>query len=424
MFYSCSSSYQEVVLGRLEDTEGVCDQPWHAAIAKSQAEAALLLDRTEEEQRKLGYFHTLREILQQPATWLETGIEMASLSAGLTATVAGVRELILTGSGSSEYAADCVRLPLQNRLSIPAQTVGGGMLLTHGSKAIASLRPGLMVSLGRSGDSPESVEAISLLLETEPEIRHLVVTCNEQGRLATIYRDDPRVKVVLLADQTNDRSLVMTSSFTNMVLATAFLGMLETPDRYVGLVQSLSQKAEELLSSRFDTLAGLARRDFDRVIFLASGSRLGGARESALKMIEMTAGKAWAASESYLGLRHGPMSAVHPDTLIVCYLSSHPLVRAYECDLIRELNDKQLGRAKLIFGENIPPDLAEGEDVVIDCNGLGALGDDNMPVLDVILGQLLGFFRCLKEGLHPDSPSIDGVINRVVQEFKLHRNES
>lgn len=150
----------------------------------------------------------------------------------------------------------------------------------------------------------------------------------------------------------------MTSSFTNMVLATAFLGMLETPSQYLGLVQRLSQKAEELLSLHFDTLADLARQNFDRVIFLACGSRLGAARESALKMLEMTAGKVWAASESYLGLRHGPMSATDPETLIVCFLSSHPLVRAYECDLIREPNGKQLGKAKLIFGENIPPYLA------------------------------------------------------------------
>jgi len=38
----------------------------------------------------------------------------------------------------------------------------------------------------------------------------------------------------------------------------------------------------------------------------------------------------------------------------------------------------------------------------------------------VIVGQLLAFFRCLHEGLRPDSPSEDGVINRVVQSFKLH----
>jgi tagatose-6-phosphate ketose/aldose isomerase len=411
----------EAILRKLVVSESGYDQPWLATIAKDQLEVADLLRPTKEEQQKSGYFDTLHEILQQPATWLETGKELASMSVDLQQTIAGVKTLVLTGSGSSEYAGDCVRLPLQNRLLIPTQTIGGGMLLTHGGKAIAPVRPGLMVSFGRSGDSPESVEAISIILNTEPDVRHLVITCNSEGRLAKEFENDPRVKVVLLAEQTNDRSLVMTSSFTNMVLAAAFLGMLGTPDHYVALVQGLSRTAEELLCRYIDTLADLARRDFDRVFYLASGPRLGAARESALKMVEMTAGRVFATSETYLGLRHGLMSAVHSDTLVVCFLSSNPLVRAYECDLIRELNDKQLGFAKLIFGEDIPPDLARGEDVMIDCPGLASLGDENMPVLDVILGQLLGFFRCMKEGLQPDSPSSDGVINRVVQEFKLHR---
>jgi tagatose-6-phosphate ketose/aldose isomerase len=382
-----------------------------------------LFARPEKEQREIGYFHTLREILQQPATWLQTGEQMISMSAELREMISGIRALVLTGSGSSEYAGECVRLVLQNELSIAAQTIGGGMLLTHGGKAIVPDRPAMMLSLARSGDSPESVGALSLMLATEPEIRHLVVTCNAEGGLATAYSDDPRVKVIVLADQTNDRSLVMTSSFTNMVLAARSLGMLETPARYRALIQGLSVKAEKLLRTSFGILAELAGRDFDRVVFLASGVRLGAARESALKMLEMTAGRVFATCENYLGLRHGPMSAVHPGTLIVCFLSSDPLVRAYECDLIRELNDKQLGMAKLIFGEAVPSDLARNQDVVIDCDGLAKLGDENMPVLDVLIGQILAFFRCLKEKLQPDSPSSDGVINRVVQEFKLHQPE-
>jgi tagatose-6-phosphate ketose/aldose isomerase len=278
-----------------------------------------------------------------------------------------------------------------------------------------------MLSFARSGDSPESVGAVSLLLETEPGLHHMVLTCNRQGRLATTWPGDPRVRVVVLDEKTNDRSLVMTSSFTNMVLAASSLGMLETPEKYLALATNLSQKAEELLLHHFDALAALARRDFNRVVYLASGARFGAARESALKMTEMTAGRVWAMCETYLGLRHGPMSAVHADTLVVCCLSSDPLLRAYECDLIRELNRKHLGMARLIFGEKIPADLAQSGDVLIDIAGLAACGDENLPVLDVILGQLLGFFRCLREGLQPDSPSSAGVINRVVQEFTLHR---
>jgi tagatose-6-phosphate ketose/aldose isomerase len=410
-------------VSKLVIPEIISARHWLAAIAQDQTEAGLLLKLTEKEQRKAAYFHTLREILQQPASWLQTGKELISTTKRLQQSVAGIETLVLTGSGSSEYAGECVRLPLQNSLSIPVQTLGGGTLLTHGGRAIAPGRPGLMVSLARSGDSPESVGAVSSILDTEPEIRHLVVTCNAEGRLATTYENDPRVTVVLLPEQTNDCSLVMTSSFTNLVLAVAYLGMLETPDRYLGLVESLSRKAEEILRGHIDSLAKLARRSFQRAVYLATGPRLGAARESALKMLEMTAGNVWTTSETYLALRHGPMSAVHADTLIVCFLSSDPVVRAFECDLIRELNDKQLGMAKLIFGEQIPADLVRSGDVTIECEGLGALGDDNMPVLDVIVGQLLAFFRCLKEGLQPDSPSSDGVINRVVQEFTVHRQE-
>lgn len=394
--------------------------PILTALAQKQREAGLLLGRTEQQQHELGYFHTLREILQQPATWLQTGSELASMGSELVRTMEGARLIVLTGSGSSEYAGECLRLTLQSELRIPAETIGGGDLLTQGGKAFGPARPGLMLSFARSGDSPESVAAVAAMLEAEPSIRHLVITCNAAGKLATAYACDKRVRVVVLADETNDRSLVMTSSFTNMVLAGRFLGMLNAPERYEGLAASLADRAEELLESRIDELAELARRDFGRVLFLADGPAVGAACESALKMKEMTAGRVVTMHETYLGLRHGPMSAVHADTLVACFLSSDPLVRAYEVDLVRELNEKGLGAAKLLFGEKIPADLVKRNDVLIECEGLRELGDENLPILNVLIGQVLAFFRCLHEGLKPDSPSDDGVINRVVQGFTLH----
>ncbi len=385
---------------------------------------AELLSQSREEQERHGYFHTLREILQQPSTWLDTAERMLGAASELSRRIEGIRLVVLTGSGSSEYAGACVQTVLQNALGIVTQTVGGGALLTHGVRAIPPERPGLMISLARSGDSPESVGAVSLMLEAEPRLRHLVITCNRQGRLATTYGDDPRVQVIALDERTNDRSLVMTSSFTNMVLAARALGLLDSPDRYRALGRELSGRAERLLGTSFPVLSRIAERDFGRVLFLGSGPRWGAARESALKMLEMTAGRVIAISETYLGLRHGPMSMVHADTLVVCFLSSDPQIRAYESDLIRELNRKQLGTGKLIFGERIPQDLAGAADVVVECGGSATLADEDWPVLDVIVGQVLAFFRCRKEGFEPDSPSNDGVINRVVQDFALHRMET
>jgi len=118
------------------------------------------------------------------------------------------------------------------------------------------------------------------------------------------------------------------------------------------------------------------------------------------------------------------MSYVHQDTLVVCFLSSHPTLQAYESDLLRELDQKELGLLKLMVGEGVPRELARESDVVLDCKGLGLLGDENFPVIDVLVAQLLAFFRCLEAGLRPDSPSEDGVISRVVQTFALHLPET
>jgi tagatose-6-phosphate ketose/aldose isomerase len=385
---------------------------------------AELLSESREEQERHGYFHTLREILQQPSTWLDTSERMLGKASELSRRMEGIRLLVLTGSGSSEYAGACVGLVLQDELGVAAQSVAGGALLTHGVRAIPPERPGLMISLARSGDSPESVGAVSLMLEAEPRLRHLVITCNRQGRLATTYRDDARVQVIALDERTNDRSLVMTSSFTNMVLGARALGLLQAPDRYRAICREVSERAGRLLESSFPVLERMAGQDFGRVVFLGSGSRHGAARESALKMLEMTAGRVIAISETYLGLRHGPMSMVHSDTLVVCFLSSDAQTRAYESDLIRELSRKQLGLGKLIFGERIPPDLVGDRDIAVECAGAGMLADEDWPVLDVMVGQVLAFFRCRKEGLQPDSPSSDGVINRVVQNFTLHGMET
>src|SRR2546421_11498973 len=157
---------------------------WEHGLTNGQARAAELFGRAETEQKQLGYFHTLKEICQQPWTWLRTCDRLIASRDGLKQDVAGIRSLALTGSGSSEYAAECVCLPLQNELGICTESISGGALLMYGGKTLPLGRPGLLVSLARSGDSPESRVAVELLLDTEPGCRQVVETCNEQGRLA------------------------------------------------------------------------------------------------------------------------------------------------------------------------------------------------------------------------------------------------
>jgi tagatose-6-phosphate ketose/aldose isomerase len=367
-----------------------------------------------------GYVHTLREIRQQPATLLDTCERTLARANNLRRCLEGVQSIVLTGSGSSEYAGACVTVPLEQGLGIVTQSIASGSLLTHGASALPPLRPALLVSLARSGDSPESVAAIKLMLNNAGETRHLAITCNAAGQLATCFQGEPRVAALTLNERTNDRSLVMTSSFTSLALAARGLALLTAPDRFRALSRALSSIVQSLLDGYFDVLASAADLQFERALFLGTGSNAAAAREASLKMLEMTAGRVATLAETFLGLRHGPMSFINEGTIVVCFLASEARARAYEIDLIRELNRKQLSAIKVIAGEEIPPGLLGARDIAVECPGLSSLGREDACIVHVVIGQLLAFFRCLKEGLRPDSPSESGVISRVVESFPLH----
>ncbi|MBV9265506.1 MAG: SIS domain-containing protein [Acidobacteriaceae bacterium] len=395
-------------------------QPLDLIHTPGPLQASGWLNRSEAEQDRAGYVHTLREIRQQPAT-IRATVPVLARTPGLNRLISDARLVVLTGSGSSEYVGDSVRNALQSRLGVPVEVVPGGSILTNGAAVVPPLRPALMISIARSGDSPESTAALRLVLDQEPEVRHLVITCNPNGALSTDFQDDPRVSILTLDPRTNDRSLVMTSSFTALATAARGLGYLGDLDTYSRICDRCSDTVNYLLSghiARFEELGSLA---FTRVVYLGTADNFGAARECALKMLEMTAGRVSTMAETYLGLRHGPMSFVNDQTLVVCFLSSNPVARAYELDLIDELNRKQLGLAKVIIGENVPAGLVASRDnIPIECAHLAQLGDENASTAYVVCGQLLGLFRSLREGLRPDSPSENGIISRVVESFRLH----
>jgi tagatose-6-phosphate ketose/aldose isomerase len=212
----------------------------------------------------------------------------------------------------------------------------------------------------------------------------------------------------------------MTSSFTNLALAARGLAYLSRPEAYRAFSARLSAILEHVIEAHFDALEAMSKTNFTRAVYLGTGSNFAAGQEAALKMLEMTAGRVSTLSETYLGLRHGPMSYLNRESLVVCFLSSEPVARLYEVDLIRELERKALAPRKVLVGENIPQDLATESDVAIECPGLGMLGTENAFLVHVVVGQLLAFFRCIGAGLRPDSPSENGVINRVVESFRLH----
>jgi tagatose-6-phosphate ketose/aldose isomerase len=213
----------------------------------------------------------------------------------------------------------------------------------------------------------------------------------------------------------------MTSSFTNMLVAGQLLGRLDDIGGYSRSVERLAMIARDLLARHAGELARIARVPFRSACFLGTGSRLGAAREEALKMLEMSGGEVGTLAETPLGLRHGPMAAVRDDTLVVAGIPASPLARGYAIDVLHEIRRKRPDARMAVVSDIVPDGLTRDGDAAISLPGLAEVDDGAAAVIDAVVGQILALFRCLAGGLRPDGPSPDGIINRVVPEFRIYR---
>lgn len=346
---------------------------------------------------------TAQEIAHQPELWpiVAADVRSAAQRLQLDQKLRNKRVLV-TGAGSSAYAASAVAAAWAGAVAVPTTD-----LLVDAERALSQVD--VVLSLARSGESPESAAVVERIRSLRPDIFQFAIVCNSDSALARTEVD----ALISLDPRTNDRSLVMTSSFSSLVLAGLTLAQ---PDAVAARVNAHSTRAAALLPEIDRYCRHLAGRVRDRIMVLSSSPLLGWAREAALKTLEMTAGNFAVMSETFLGLRHGPMSFVKPDTFVLCLLSTDPMRRSYELDLIGELRSKKIGylvgiaepdASDQLFDEKMP--------------AIASQEDDALRTPYAIVGpQLLGYHLSLRIGLNPDNPSPDGIINRVVRGVKIH----
>ncbi|MGH9497698.1 MAG: SIS domain-containing protein [Terriglobales bacterium] len=370
-----------------------------------------------------GLTHTPGEIAQQPDTWQSTfelfkrrNVEIKRLLAA-----AGSKpEVFLVGAGTSDYIGQSLVSLLRKAWKCDVAAIPSTDLLTHFDDLVRPEQRYLWVSFSRSGDSPEGVAVLQNACRTRPDIQHLVISCNTNGRMIVEHAGKPQVLTICLDDSVNDRGLAMTSSFSNMVVFGQCLAHAADPGRYQPVLGQLVESGKSLLPIAADCSAALAKEGYSKACFVGSGALRAVARESALKLLELTAGKVLTMSESALGLRHGPMAALDQDTLFVCFLSDNRKVQEYEQDLLEEIGNKRLVRSRVVIaGKEISASASLAEHLLAPATPFPA-ADDYRPPLDVIFGQLLGLFFSLRWNLRPDCPSPNGAISRVVQNVSIH----
>lgn len=341
---------------------------------------------------------TRAEIFQQPELWKTTlervrDFDVRNIPADLP--------VVITGAGTSAHAATAIASAWGGARAIPTTD-----LLTNHENCFRN--NGLLLSVARSGDSPESVEVVRRIQQAFPKVRHLAITCNSNGRLA----HHEGVEVLALDPRTNDRGLAMTSSFSNLVLAGLACRNLEV---LTETLPGIFNEAERSIETLDEQAKQISLNSCSRAIVLSSAALAGAAREASLKILELTAGQIAVFAETFLGVRHGPMSFLRADTLVLCILSSSPSIRRYEEDLIAELRSKNLGQIVAIS-----PDKLESVSSERHVSPLApSLPDYLRTPFEIVFPQLLAWHLSVKTGLDPDNPSPDGVINRVVQNVRI-----
>jgi tagatose-6-phosphate ketose/aldose isomerase len=381
-----------------------------------------LLALSPDERQSRGVLHTPKEIAQQPQTWLATydrfrerhsEISQFLQSAGIGSDAARRPTVFLIGAGTSDYIGRSLAQLLRRSWQSEVLAIPSTDLLTHSERSLLPGRSYLWISFSRSGESPEGIAVIERALQNHPGIHHLIVTCNSEAKMLRMAHGRKNVLAVVLPDEVNDRGLAMTSSFSNMVVFGQCLAHLEKPESYSHILQELSQAGSTFLNQAASCASELARENITKACCVGSGPLKAVATESALKLMELTAGRIQTMSESALGLRHGPMAALDNQTLLVAFLSGDEKVLGYETDLLEEINQKKLVKARTVVSAAPNSRLRSlAEHVLVHSH---TIGDDYRPPVDVIFGQLLGLFFSLRCGLKPDHPSPNGAISRVVQ---------
>jgi tagatose-6-phosphate ketose/aldose isomerase len=387
---------------------------------------AKLLSVPASERSARGIAHTPGEIAQQPITWLETLRRVRVLEPKLSPKLRGALratsrpQVILLGAGTSDFVGRSICQQLRTRWHCPVEVIATTDFVTHEPSLLVEGVPYLSVSFSRSGSSPESVAALERMLNRAPSMPQLIVTCDAEGTMAKSLSQHPNAFTLLLDDVVNDRGLAMTSSYSNMVVAGLALAHWNDLARFEEVLLAIVS-AWKRLAVVADVLAEqLANRPFSKVMFLGSGALNGVARESALKLLELTAGRVSSGSESFLGVRHGPLSGFDGKLLLVALVSSDPRVRRYELDVLREIRNKRLAAETVVIAQNPEPELRELGSTTLNVDVPHQVADDHLAPVMVLFGQLLGLHSSLAQGLRPDAPSPDGVIHRVVTGVEMH----
>jgi tagatose-6-phosphate ketose/aldose isomerase len=373
-----------------------------------------------------GGFNTAKEISRQPELWMETYYKLLSEKKNINSFISKVLQekspdVILTGAGSSAFIGKALEGPFQKKWEVNTRAIATTDLITHPENYFMRSKPTLLISFARSGDSPESLATVELAEKFCDKLYKLNITCNKDGELARSTGSD-NSHVFLLPEETNDKSLAMTSSFTSMLLAGLLILDIQDIDNLSPVISKLKDFGNFILKEYTNSLKNISETPFQRMVFLGSGPLIGAAQESHLKVQELSDGIVICAFDSFMGFRHGPRAIINKSTVMAYLLTNNCHAKKYELDLIRSVNKTSKEHKSIAIGNGYDQKEFHFDLPVLFPEGINQVPEKYLPVIYILPAQIIGFFKSMSLGLSPDSPSNSGSITRVVKGVIIYEN--
>src|SRR5262245_29923959 len=281
-------------------------------------------------------FATYREIKSQTEAWSQALDVTKNV---LLPKASDYDQVVFTGCGSTYYLALAAAALYQELTGCAARGVPAGELYLN-SKAVAPNGKTLLVAISRSGTTTETVKAVE---NFKAEKRGDVVVISNHDEVLSGLAD-----VNIVIDRGQEESVAQTRSFASMyVAASAFCTRMgERPD-LIDVMWKLPEVGTWLIGNYEAYSKEIGENlDFDRFYFLGSGIRYGLACEANLKLKEMTL--THSEPFHFLEFRHGPMSMVNGNAVVVGMLSDANRVK--EAKVLSEM--KTLGATVTSLGES------------------------------------------------------------------------
>ena len=380
----------------------------------------MIFNKTEENWKQLDGYWTSKEIYQQPSTWRKTLEQIRKEKDEIKAFIERTTrnddyDIVLTGAGTSEFVGNSIFPYLLKKTNYTIKSYATTDIVAAPDVYLSEDKPTLLISYGRSGNSPESVGAVEAANAVCKKIEHLFVTCNKNGALSKFAEGKENCYAINLTDETHDQSFAMTSSYSNMYLATLLAFHLDDLDEFAEKVEIIIEKEQEFLDHDWQKVKDcIDDFDFRRIVYLGSNNLKGVAQESALKMCELNQGRIDTIHDTPMGFRHGPKSVVNGETLCVIYMSDEPYTSFYEYDIIKEISAERTTN-KILVVSSKDDEIKKYADYFISFDNGVDLPNVLLGLEYVTVAQLAAIFKSMKSGCTPDNPCTNGQVSRVVK---------